>query len=215
MTIACPLCLSSETKQYFEDKNRRYEICKRCDLIFVSPEFHLNQADEKKIYDLHQNSPDDEGYRRFLNKLLTPLTQKLPQAASGLDFGCGPGPAIQPLLESQGYTVSNYDLYYYQDNTALNQQYDFITCTEAIEHFSQPRKELELLDELLKIEGYLGIMTKRPLSVEAFANWHYKNDPTHISFFSEATFHWIGDWLNYTVEFPSNDTAILHKLATP
>ena len=211
MTIACPLCLSAQTEAYFQDKTRSYLACSRCDLIFVPEKHHLDPCQEKQIYDLHQNSPEDLGYQQFLNKLLTPLTLKLPSAARGLDFGCGPGPAVKPMLESKGYSVSNYDVYYPSDEGALESHYDFITCTEAIEHFNQPRKELILMNSLLKPGGLLGFMTKRPTDKAAFAKWHYKNDLTHICFFSEDTFQWIADWLSYSLEFPGKDTAILQK----
>ncbi|RDX35430.1 class I SAM-dependent methyltransferase [Kangiella sp. HD9-110m-PIT-SAG06] len=211
MTIACPLCYSSQTEHYLQDNRRCYQLCNDCQLIFVPSKFHLNQHDEKRIYDLHENSPQDEGYQQFLNKLLTPLTRKLTQGATGLDFGCGPGPTIQPMLEAQGFKVTNYDLYYQSNDSVLEQRYDFITCTEVIEHFNQPRRELELLHSLLRPNAYLGIMTKRPTSLEAFKGWHYKNDLTHICFFSEATFHWIADYFGYRLEFPGKDTAILQR----
>lgn len=212
MTIACPLCYSSGTHHYFEDKMRSYRNCSECHLIFVPAQYHVTSQMEKEIYDLHQNSPEDAGYRQFLNKLLIPLCRKLKPQAEGLDFGCGPGPTIKPMLEAQGFIVENYDIYYYQQEKALHKKYDFITTTEAIEHFNQPRKELELLDSLLRSGGSLGIMTKRPTNLEAFSRWHYKNDQTHICFFSEKTFQWIASFFNYKLELPGPDTAILHKL---
>ncbi|GAA0201696.1 class I SAM-dependent methyltransferase [Kangiella japonica] len=191
---------------------RSYHNCSLCHLIFVPAEYHVTDDAEKAIYDLHQNSPEDEGYRKFLNRLLIPLCNKLAPNAQGLDFGCGPGPAIKPMLEAQGFTVNNYDIYYYKQENVLQKKYDFITTTEAIEHFNQPRKELELLDSLLRSGGYLGIMTKRPTSLEAFSRWHYKNDQTHICFFSEKTFQWIASAFNYQIEFPGPDTVIMKKM---
>jgi len=35
-------------------------------------------------------------------------------------------------------------------------------------------------------------MTKLAGDVEMFANWHYKIDPTHISFFSAQSFEYLG-----------------------
>lgn len=212
MTIACPLCTSLKISAYHQDNKRTYLQCSECQLIFVPPSFHLTPAEEKRIYDLHENSPDDEGYRHFLDKLLAPLCAKLPSGAQGLDFGCGPGPAIKPIMAERGFNMDNYDIYYQHQPQYLAQRYHFITCTEAIEHFSQPRQELKQLDSMLKPNGILGIMTKRVIAPDAFKRWHYKNDPTHICFFSEETFRWIADWLNYRLEFPGNDTVILTKL---
>lgn len=211
MSIACPLCTSHHIEHYHQDKKRAYQRCQQCELIFVPNEYHLAHAQEKQVYDFHENSPQDAGYRKFLNKLLVPLAQRLTPQAEGLDFGCGPGPTIKPMMEEQGFSISNYDIYYANDPAILSRRYDFITCTEAIEHFSQPGKELSLLDSLLESGGFLGIMTKRATTRDAFSKWHYKNDPTHICFFSEKTFHWIANWLNYEVDFPGSDTVILRK----
>ena len=48
----CPLCLSAKLDLFFESdrKNllRDYLKCEICDLVFVPPEFHLNEEDQKK-----------------------------------------------------------------------------------------------------------------------------------------------------------------------
>jgi len=64
--------------------------------------------------------------------------------------------------------------------------------------------------------GWLGIMTKRVRDQEAFKTWHYKNDPTHIGFFSEATFQWLtGRWSSMgipaTLVITGNDVVLIEK----
>jgi hypothetical protein len=54
-------------------------------------------------------------------------------------------------------------------------------------------------------------MTKRVTSQQAFARWHYINDPTHVCFFSEATFRWWAAEQGLTVEFTGNDVVIFRK----
>ena len=71
----CPLCKSANTSSHYHTDNRRdYLQCSQCDLVYVSPEFLLSKQIEKQEYDLHENSFEDEGYRKFLRKVLTPLT---------------------------------------------------------------------------------------------------------------------------------------------
>jgi len=190
--LFCPLCLSADTKYFFRDKLRDYLRCDQCQLIFVPPEFHLSAADEKAQYDHHENNPNDSGYRKFLSRLADPLLQRLAPKSQGLDFGCGPGPCLSVMLEEQGHGVSLYDLYYADNRSLFAHQYDFITATEVIEHLASPITELQRLWELLKPGGYLGLMTKLAGDVEMFANWHYKIDPTHISFFSAQSFEYLG-----------------------
>ena len=104
-----------------------------------------------------------------------------------------------------------YDPFYASDTSVLNQAFDFITATEVVEHLSQPGQVLARLVAQLAPGGYLGLMTKRVSSSDAFTRWHYISDPTHISFFSEETFRWWAQKNSLVVEFPGPDTVILHK----
>jgi len=94
-------------------------------------------------------------------------------------------------MQESGHQVQVYDPYYFPDPSYLKQQYDFVTTTEVLEHLNTPKNSIELLISLIKPGGYLGIMTKRVKDQASFANWHYIRDPTHISFFSIATFKYL------------------------
>ncbi|MFW6346660.1 MAG: methyltransferase, partial [Halomonas sp.] len=59
--------------------------------------------------------------------------------------------------------------------------------------------------------GWLGLMTKRVTEREAFARWHYILDPTHVCFFSEATFRWLAESLDMSVAFPAADVVLMRK----
>jgi hypothetical protein len=187
----CPLCGGGRIDPYYSGKARDYVHCRICDLVFVPAAQHLSGGEEKACYDLHDNQPDDPGYRRFLDRLFTPLVQRLEPGARGLDFGCGPGPTLSKMFEAAGHTVALYDPYYAPDNSVLSETYDFITLSEVAEHLAQPGKELDNLWAGVAPGGWLGIMTKRVRDPQAFKTWHYITDPTHIAFFSEATFHWL------------------------
>ena len=75
--------------------------------------------------------------------------------------------------------------------------------------------ELTLLYALLKPGGLVAIMTKRVISQTRFATWHYKNDRTHVSFFSEATFKWVAEHLGMELHIVSDDVVFLKKLDIP
>jgi hypothetical protein len=55
------------TSGAFRDHPRTYFRCSICDLIFAPVSQLLSPQDEKAEYDRHQNSPSDQGYRRFLS----------------------------------------------------------------------------------------------------------------------------------------------------
>ncbi len=208
---SCPLCETNESGFYYQDNRRDYFQCMQCGLVYVRPDQRLPAEQEKAEYDLHQNSSEDQSYRLFLSRIANPLVNRLSIGSSGLDFGCGPGPTLSLMLEEAGMKVALYDAFYRVDPCVLTRRYDFITATEVIEHVYQPGQTLMKLWQQLNTGGLLAIMTKRVLSLEAFASWHYKNDPTHVCFFSEATFFWLAKKLGAELEFVEKDVVFLTK----
>jgi 2-polyprenyl-3-methyl-5-hydroxy-6-metoxy-1,4-benzoquinol methylase len=176
------------------------------------PRVHcLSEREEKAEYDRHCNDPDDPGYRRFLSRSLAQVTKRVMPPAMGLDFGCGPGPALVKMAEEQGYVMQAYDKFYAPDETVWQHAYDFITCTEVVEHLAHPLPILDRLWSLLRPDGLLVIQTKRVLDDARFVQWHYPNDPTHITFFAEASFRWLAQRWQTGVHFPCQDVAVFCK----
>jgi SAM-dependent methyltransferase len=208
----CPLCQCAEVADYFRDRRRPYLRCGQCSLVFVPREFLLDRVAEKAEYDLHRNAVDDPRYRSFLSRLAHPLTQRLAPGARGLDFGCGPGPALAHMLREAGFDVAVYDSFYAPDESVLEQRYDFICATEVVEHLHQPGNELARLWRIVRPGGgYLGVMTKLVHDREAFASWHYKNDPTHVCFFSRATWQWWAQQQAAELRFIGSDVILLRR----
>ncbi len=116
------------------------------------------------------------------------------------------------MFEEQGYDMSLYDLYYYPESSVLNNSYDFVTATEVIEHLYEPNLVWQQWLSLIKPLGWLGLMTKMVVDVDAFAKWHYKNDQTHVVFFSRATFEYLAQRDELALEFIGNDVILLRKL---
>jgi len=115
------------------------------------------------------------------------------------------------IYKKKGYKVSNYDPIYFPDKSLLNRQYDFITCTETIEHFRHPYQEFNLIDQILKDGGRFGLMTEVLYDESSFKNWWYPNDPTHICFYQPQTFEWISAWKDWALEFPQKNVALFTK----
>ena len=211
----CPLCQKESTDEYFHDRRRNFFLCHNCRLVFVSPSQYLTETQEKEAYDHHQNCPTDPNYRQFLSRLFNPMQDRLAPNSHGLDFGSGPGPTLSVMFEELGHTVTLYDHFYAKNSGALRQTYDFITATEVVEHLHHPAAILWQLWSLLKPGGYLGFMTKLVHSQEAFTTWHYKNDLTHVCFFSKTTFRWLADQWEADLEFFHNDVMIFSKRHIP
>lgn len=210
---SCPLC-SGSARHYHRDPQRDYLQCESCDLVFVPSHQHLDAAATRAFYDTHENALDDPGYRRFLMRLFEPMAQHLPPSASGLDFGCGPAPLLAAMFSEAGFAMRVYDPLFAPDTAALDQTYDFITGSEVFEHLAAPGAEIARLLGMLRPGGWLGVMTKRVRDLEAFAQWHYIRDPTHVCFFAEATFRFIAERHGLELEFAGADVALLRKPAS-
>lgn len=208
--VPCPLC-QGIAASFAQDKQRSYRKCKRCSLVFVPTEYFLTPEEEKAQYDLHENDPDDPRYRKFLSRLAEPLLGKLSPNSLGLDFGCGPGPTLSVMLEEAGQQVALYDPFYKPNLKVLEASYDFITATEVLEHLRQPRRDLDALWDCLRPGGWLGVMTKRATDQKAFNQWHYKQDPTHICFWSRDTFLWLAGHWGANLELVEPDVALIQK----
>jgi len=208
----CPLCGNGDSVSFFVDKFRGYRRCSGCELVFVPRRYWLDTIAEKAAYDLHENSAEDPGYRRFLSRLSTPLLEKLETGQTGLDFGCGPGPALPALLSEHGLRVDLYDPLYYNEPAVFSKPYDFICATEVVEHLRDPGKEFSSLFRMLKPGGWLGIMTKLVIDQEAFSQWHYIRDLTHICFYSRSTFTTIARRFHAGLDFVAPDVILMNKL---
>ena len=216
-TKSCPLCDSKSLEAFFErmDKHlgkRAYLKCNNCRLIFLEPRQRFSPQDEKARYDEHRNDPQDPGYLQFLSKLADPLLERLKPGAQGLDYGCGPGPALGVLLKEGAHSLECYDPFYFNKTQLLEKKFDFVTCTEVIEHFYEPRQEFMKLDRLLKGPGsILALMTEILLDEGGFSGWWYPKDPTHVCFYQEATFQWISTQMGWILEFPCKNVVIYSK----
>jgi len=194
----CPLC--GELGQFSSVTNlkRVFFRCPSCDLLFVDPSHLLSPEEEKKRYESHNNDIQDPRYQDFLRPLYEVVHQTFPSTAKGLDFGAGPGPALSEMLKKQGFEIELYDPFFWPNKKALDTQYDFISASEVVEHFSDPSREFKLLRSLLKPEGALFVMTLPHAPEVDLSQWYYLKDPTHVCAYSRTTFNWIKSNFGFT-----------------
>ncbi len=209
--IACPLCKTTNSSKFYKEKFREYLRCLSCDFVFVPKMYHLSDAEEKSRYDTHNNDPNDHRYRHFLSQLLVPLLERIQQKSNGLDFGSGPGPTLSLMLEECGHSVDLYDKFYANDISVFEKKYDFITATEVVEHLSEPMEEISRLSGILNNQGYLAVMTQILTSQIEFSSWYYKNDPSHIGFFTKKSLNFLASYLNIEVSFVSERVIFFKK----
>ncbi len=208
---SCPVCAAATVRPLLTVDGRAYWRCERCEATWLSPSQLPAPEGELAEYLRHENCPADPGYRRFLDKLATPLLARLSPHSAGLDYGCGPGPALAAMLREAGHTVALYDPLFEPCAEVLRRSYDFITCTEVVEHFHRPAAEFARLDALLRPGGWIGVMTCFQTDDARFASWHYRRDPTHVVFYREYTFRHLARRLGWSCEIPAKDVVLLRK----
>ena len=185
----CPLCLSHSIQQR-EDVPEFFN-CSTCHLVFKDTQFLVAPEIEKARYLTHNNDVDDLGYQNFVKPIVKMVSENITLEKIGLDFGAGTGPVITKLLEEKGYHLNLYDPFFHPDSHVLNEKYDYIVCCEVMEHFYHPKKEFQLLFDLLKPNGTLLCMTQLISVYTTFKTWQYRNDKTHVSFYSKKCLQWI------------------------
>ncbi|RMA58575.1 class I SAM-dependent methyltransferase [Ulvibacter antarcticus] len=187
----CPLCNSERTKEYANWAEILYIQCEHCLLVFKNIQHFPTEKAEKERYLLHENDVNDLNFQKFVSPIVNRIAEAEPKNHKGLDFGAGTGPVITKLLQDQGYEISLYDPFFYPDKSVLDTTFDFIICCEVMEHFHHPAKEFSLLRKLLKPQGNLYCKTQFLPKRSQFETWWYKNDNTHVAFYSEENLMWI------------------------
>lgn len=187
---SCGLC-SAEISEYWKYTHGSYRVCVRCGLVQLLPEQRVHEGAERARYLEHHNSFDNPQYRAYLMDFAS--RNLLPFLRSGgavLDFGCGQSTTLARLLSQEGYKAAAYDKLFFPDPEPLQgaSRYDAVAVVEVLEHLATPRKELHTLSRLLRPGGFLAARTElRPESREAFGDWWYRRDPTHITFYNRRT----------------------------
>lgn len=186
----CPLCNGEGTKIH-HSRNRDYYSCTNCTGVFVGSTAFLTPTEEKKRYDNHSDDITQQGYQNFVSPCVLAVQNSFTDKHKGLDFGCGRSEIVAKLLQQKNYDIVGYDPYYKNNLAVFTQQYDYITSCEVIEHFNNPAKEFERLKSLLLPNAKLILQTNILQATIDFGTWWYKNDPTHVFFYTPECFQFI------------------------
>ncbi|MFN7164143.1 MAG: class I SAM-dependent methyltransferase [Hyphomonas sp.] len=212
---ACPVCLAPGPAPYLSAPGRDYSFCAICEACFLDPAQRLTPDAEQAHYLHHRNDPADPAYRRFLSTLADPLLACLAAPSEGLDYGCGPGPALALMLRESGHAMALYDPLFEPSTAPLARRYDFVTCTETAEHFREPAAEFDRMMALVRPGGLLAIMTRFHPVAGSFRDWPYRQDATHIVFYRAETFRHLAARKGWTCDIPVTGVAFLRRPAQP
>jgi SAM-dependent methyltransferase len=194
----CRLC-QNPTHLVFEDV-RPFYACNVCGLIF-SDCFLSVEAVEKHYKNQHTNPFDWKKEAEVFVVWLKNFGGSVPLLSiSILDYGSGSG-LLAEALKKIGFKVDCYEpmLHGEFNPESYSEAYDVIILNEVVEHLEDINKTLDIVYNVLSDNGVVFIKTlltdkmiNDPLNFqELFKGWWYKDDPTHISFFSFLTIEYI------------------------
>ena len=207
----CTVCKNNKLDFFLKVKGLNYWQCKLCKATMLDSVHFISSNKEKKHYLKHNNEINDISYRTFLYNLIEPLKNKISVNDMGLDYGCGYAPALADILKKDGFNVELYDPFFFKNKNIFLRKYNFITCSEVVEHFFQPYEEFNKIDNLLSKNSWLAIMTSFMTEDYLFNNWHYRRDPTHVVFYKKKTFKIIAKQRNWKFHFPSKNIVLFNK----
>jgi len=195
--MICSLC-KANAEYFYSRLEKEYFFCHQCFSISMGIQNRMNANQEKAHYEKHLNDVHDKGYQQFVSPIVNAILDQFKAEHRGLDFGSGTAPVITKMLRDQKYQVVGYDLYFENKPELLAQKYDYIACCEVMEHFYNPKKEFEILFNMLLTEGKLFCKTSLYDEKESFGTWYYKNDLTHVFFYHKKTIEWIAKNIGFS-----------------
>lgn len=207
----CPLCHHDQAKLSFQDKKRSFYLCPECRLLFADSNSYLLPDAEKQRYGRARQAGKQKQLARFIHPLLEQLQSLQPAPLFGLNFGRVLSEEGLQQLNDAGHHLQQFDPFFAADHQLLHDQYDFICCFRVFEHFRTPAKEWDLIQKLIKPNGWLAISTPLLTSLETFPKWHYKNNPTHVSFYQQQTFAYLASLGQFKLIFAAQDFILMQK----
>jgi uncharacterized C2H2 Zn-finger protein len=197
--MACPVC-SLKEERLLENRKRRFFRCPRCG--FVHAEFPPDEDQARRRYLLHHN--DTEEYRTYLGgiikRALTLCAEHGRRIETVLDFGSGPDEAAARILRGYGIQTDSWDPFFHPV-PPQKEAYDLVLCIEAAEHFFNPALEFCTIADALNDGGLALLHTSlTPAADDEFLRWWYKEDSTHVSFYSELSLRMLAEGASLVLE---------------
>ncbi|HTT07959.1 MAG TPA: class I SAM-dependent methyltransferase [Gammaproteobacteria bacterium] len=229
---ACPLCNSARIGFYLEIKGYRHDRCTDCGFAFLNPmpdQRRLNATYQgwRQINQAFYPHAGSRGRKSLLRGLR--LWGYL-RGKRVLDVGCGGGFFVNAArrlgAEATGLDVDTGSIAYARrefpacrfecmsyDNYRPERKFDFIHCSEVIEHVSNPHDLMKLFAATLAPGGHIFITTPdlgSPNLPANVADWAGFSPPVHVGLFTEGNLRQLFDQYGFALvkKFPIRKTGM-------
>jgi len=206
----CPLCNQKRVKDYIKIKNKTYKKCINCSLVFLE-----NTGEENKIYTneyiikrCHNilNSSIIEA-KKITSKYYLSFLKKYNPCGKLLEIGCSTGISLK-VAKDMGWEVYGLDINKSAVDIArkfLNTDtiktgelkkdmfpdnfFSVVLMFDVLEHIPEPNKYIKIINEKLKKNGFLLIITPNifSLSGKILKNKWYHLFPEHLCLYSKKS----------------------------
>ena len=211
----CRIC-ETESSLFYSDVRSFYK-CPSCTLIFTN-ETADNVAAEKHYKD-QWNNADKNFWKQQTDGLLSVIHRYKMPVGRVLDFGSGTG-EITKEFQARGIEATPLEpmIHGYLKDQNYPDKFDVVVGVEVIEHLPDMREELKEIEKNLSADGimlFTTILTDSFIDsineVEQFKGWWYKDDPTHVSFFSSKSILRLAEIMIYTADIYSAQLFVLKR----
>ena len=214
--MSCPVCNTEVYTEIGRKNNFTLVDCQSCSCIYVNPIPEPSQL--QGIYEDYQ--PTEKYIKKLKKKIFTSVYKLLRlrryqnnnNGKTFLDVGCNIGATVR-AAQKLGYDSMGIDL----DETSISKakelfdqcefescstfdlikkerKFDFIYCSEVIEHVPFPREFVQSLADLMQPGALLYLTTPdsghRKIPKD-FLSWKEIKPPEHIVFFKKSTMRYI------------------------
>ena len=185
----CHICESNDIKKLFLKDKFSFLMCKRCGLVFISPQPTADEAeriygtDYYKSWKLDGPEKDSGRYNKMLtfDKWLNEI-ERYKTAGEILDVGCATGFFLE-AAEKRGWAPSGVEISKYSSEVARKRfgsrvftgtldkahfdsgRFDVVTAFDLIEHLFSPIDFIREVFRILKPDGAMAICTANTKSL--------------------------------------------------
>jgi 2-polyprenyl-3-methyl-5-hydroxy-6-metoxy-1,4-benzoquinol methylase len=192
--------------------------CPVCALIFTNET--ADNAAAEKHYKSQWNNTDANFWKQQVEGLLGVIQRYRMPVGRVLDFGSGSGEITKEFQRRDiDATPLEPMVHGYLKDQNYPHKFDVVVGVEVIEHLPNLSQELKEIDRFLADDGimlFTTILTNSFIdsanAVDVFKGWWYKDDPTHVSFFSNKSIFKLAEIERYSADIYGDQLFVLKRL---